>query len=280
MQKNYLKINFYFVPVYIRMGMLYYLQNITYTFLFSLFCILFFGSLSADVYFTGGPETYFIKRSREGGSFQKGRLDGVKIDIDRIERCRWYFGGEYQYASGDIKGYTAGGNYFVSKLTDTIYEGRLGYTFQQKEGRQPFFVPFGGWGYFKEVNAFRYPSLLTYTFNDTFHFFTIGFLSGVNFTPLLSMGVNFKVRFMIDGTSQVTNDPVYDEVNLNMENEMQIRLDIPFTFNLPCSLFGIAMQLVPFYEFRHFGGREGYPFNFRDTKFYIYGAQLALLYRY
>jgi|ERR1700733_3582251 len=229
---------------------------------------------------TAGSETYHFHRAREGGTHQSGRIDGLRVGIDRIKRYGWYIGADYLYAKGQLKGETATGRLVRSELTDQIYEVRLGFTLQQKNCKHPFITPFVGWGNFKEINDFFLPSPLPCKFTDTFDYYTVGFLSGVNFTPLLTMGINFKLRFMQDAKSEVSNDPLFDKVTLLIKDEMHIRVDLPLIY-MPCgSLLGIGFQLAPFYEYRHFGGREGFPFNFRDTKFYLYGTKFALVYRF
>ncbi len=227
-----------------------------------------------------GEESYYFWRVREGGTKQEGRIDGIRVGIDRLKQYGWYLGADYLYASGSLHGKTGRGNPLSSELTDEIFEARIGYNLQKDTCRRPFITPFVGWGYFKEVNDFHPPSSLPCRFTDSFNFIAAGFLSGVNFTPLLSMGINFKVRFMQNAQSEVTEDPFYEDVTLSIEDETLYRLEVPLTFT-PCDSFlGLGGQIAPFYEFRHFGGREGFPFNFRDTKFHLVGMRLSLVYRF
>ncbi len=226
-----------------------------------------------------GEESYFLWRQRDGGTKQDGRLDGLRVGIDRIKPYCWYLGTDFLYATGRLSGKSGSGSPQKSQMTDEIFEARLGYTLQNCCCRY-FFIPFVGWGYFKEVNNFHSPSPLPIKFTDTFNFSVVGFLSGVNISPLLSMGINFKVRFMQDGKSEVSEDPVYADETLMMENETLYRLEVPFTFT-PCNSFlGLGGQFAPFYEFRHFGGREGFPFNYKDTKFNLLGMRLSIVYRF
>ena len=191
-----------------------------------------------------------------------------------------YLGADYLYATGSLQGSTATGRVLKSILTDETLEGRVGYTFRQKDCRGSFISPFVGYGYFQEENAFYSPSPNPCKFTDTFHYAATGFLSGVNLSPLISMGINFKLRFMQGGESKVSDDPIYDTVFLKMHDEIHVRLDVPFMFS-PCKTrYGFGLLFSPFYEYRHFGGREGFPFNYKDTKFYLYGAHFALTYRF
>src|ERR1700733_6295375 len=214
---------------------------------------------------TAGSETYHFHRAREGGTHQSGRIDGLRVGIDRIKRYGWYIGADYLYAKGQLKGETATGRLVRSELTDQIYEVRLGFTLQQKNCKHPFITPFVGWGNFKEINDFFLPSPLPCKFTDTFAYYTIAFFPWWSFHTSLLWGCNRSL---------------FDKVNLLIKDEMHIRGDLPLIY-MPCgSLLGIGFQLAPFYEYRHFGGREGFPFNFRDTKFYLYGTKFALVYRF
>ena len=249
--------------------------------LFSTAFVLLAFSLSGSecLPFYAGPEIYHIKRWRNGGTKQTGRMDGVRVGFDRIKRHGWYIGVDGFYSTGHLEGHNARGRTLDSDLTDIIFEGRVGFTLQDQTECQHTFTPFVGYGYFHEVNNFHSPSPIPYTFTDTFDYFTTGFLSGFNFTPLLSMGLNFKVKFMMSGRSKISDDPLYDDVKLRMNNEIQLRVDVPLVFHcLPWKR--VQAALVPFYEYRHLGGREGFPFDYIDTKFTLLGARLDLIYRF
>ncbi len=82
---------------------------------------------------------------------------------------------------------------------------------------------------------------------------------------------------MLHGTSKISDDPVYDNVVLEMERALQARVEVPFAFNISCDF---DAEIVPFYEHRRFGGREGYPFDFIDTQFDLLGMRVALTYKF
>ncbi len=243
---------------------------------------LFTTPLNGDdsLFFKVGAEIYKMRRWRPHGTVQSGRMDGVRVELERFKGNSWYVGFDGLLATGKLNGHNSSGMPLHSTITDYIYEGRIGYTLQNCTPRYPFFTIFGGYGHFHEINDFHIPSPLTYTFHDTFNYVTVGFLSGVNFTPLLSMGVNFKGRFMLNGKSVVSDDPLFDHVSLVMNNETHYRLEIPFTYLLCNSSNQLDIILVPFYEFRHFGGREGFPFDYIDTKFSLLGARVSVAYRF
>src|ERR1700722_10169133 len=195
-------------------------------FIFSLFT----SELLATNYISLGPEIYHMRRTRKGGTEQTGVMKGVRFTYDRIQPCSWYLGADVFISEGPLSGHNARMRPLRSTLKDTIYEGRLGFTLQQPTLRCSFITPFGGYGHFRETNDFQSPSPIPFTFIDTFNYVAAGFLSGVNFTPLLSIGVNFKVEFMLNGKSHVKDDPLQPPINLKFKNEINTRLEIPLVF--------------------------------------------------
>lgn len=223
-----------------------------------------------------GPEIYHFTRVRKGGTEQGGVIKGVRFTYDRIKAYSWYLGVDLFASEGRLTGHNSKKKYLCSTLNDRIYEGRLGVTFQQQTASAPFITPFAGYGSFRETNDFKKPSPITFTFVDTFNYVVGGFLSGINFTPLLSMGLNFKVEFMLNGKSHVKNDPLNEELYLSFKNEINTRLEVPLIYRFCFLRKSFSIILAPFYEFRHFGGQEGFPFDFIDTKFYLVGARGSL----
>lgn len=228
-----------------------------------------------------GPECYYLHRIREGGSQQKGMIYGVNVQAERIKGKSWYAGLDYLYAKGDLQGKSRSNLSICSQLKDSIIEARLGYCLEGQFHRPCYFIPFGGYGYFHETNQFHSPSPVPFLFTDTFYYCVAGFLSSINFSALVSIGLNFKVYFMLNGKSQISKDPLFKDISLDMENEIQYRLEVPCFYHL-CSFFKqlLSIGLIPFYEFRHFGGREDFPFNFIDTKFHLYGLKCFLKYKF
>jgi len=225
-----------------------------------------------------GPEVFYMRRMRDGGTKQIGQMDGISVDYNRLRRYRWYFGASFDYAQGRLKGHNGAQADLTSTLTNKIWEGRFGYNFQRRGARGYFIAPYGGYGYFDEINAFHEPT--TVRFKNTFNFTTAGFLSGVNLSSVFSMWINFKMRFMLNGTSKITNDPAVGDNTLLMTNEVLALVEVPLIFSPSCVRMGLEFVAAPFYEYRHFGGREGFPFDYIDTKYNLYGASFALRKRY
>lgn len=227
-----------------------------------------------------GPEFYYLSRTRDGGTNQNGMMYGGRIGFERIKRCHWYLGTDILYAKGKLEGSSSSGSHIKSEMTDTIYEGRLGYTFQHNYGLYAFIVPFIGGGYFREVNDFTAPTPLPITFTDTFKYATAGVLTGLQFANYWNLGINFKLKWMLDGKSRVSDDPDFDDETLIMDNQFQYRLEVPLSYQFCYYSTYLEAEIVPFYEHRHFGGRENFPFDFIDTKFHLWGARLELSYRF
>lgn len=224
---------------------------------------------------SAGAELSRMKRMRDGGAQQWGAMQGMRLSYDFIRPASWYVGGDYFYGQANMEGHSGAQRPIASVITDSIIEGRLGYTFQNTGGRHYFFSLFGGYGVFEERNSFAPPTPLQVTFTDIFAYIPVGFLSAVQLCPIWSMGVNFKAMFMLDGRSYVTDDPVNGDNTLIMTNEVNVRIEFPLYSSAPCT--PICFALVPFAEFRHFGGREGFPFDFIDTKFNLIGGRITLM---
>lgn len=224
-----------------------------------------------------GPEFYYVKRAREGGSEQTGMLYGIRVGYDHVKRYKFYWGLDALWATGNLNGKFED-HHLESRFTDTNVEGRLGYTFQSKHFRCASFTPFIGIGYFWELNHYHGKSDIHVHFRNEFYYLPVGFLSQVFITPTLSMGLNFKVRFPIEGKQKVTNDPEFDDMTQQYEQHPQYRVDLPITYFYCWNDYRLATCVMPFYEYRHYGHRANFPFDFLDTKFNIYGISLQMLY--
>lgn len=224
-----------------------------------------------------GPEIYHVTRTREGGAEQKGWLYGVRGGYDYIKRNSFYYGIDALYAQGTLKGRTSEAR-LKSDLTDINVEGRLGYTFQTDTCHYASFTPYIGIGYFWEINKYKHPSPLPIHFNNNFYYVPFGFLSSIYVTPELTLGFNYKGRFIIDGKTKVTHDASFDDVSLRYVQRIQSRLELPITYYFCWSNQEGAVAAVPFYEFRNYGHHPNFPFDFLETKFKIFGVTLKLLY--
>lgn len=222
-----------------------------------------------------GPELYHVKRTREGGTSQHGTVFGGRLNYDYIKRYNFYVGADAFYSTGTLNGTSASDAKLRSHFHDEYFEGRAGYTLQQKCGRHFSLTPFVGGGYAAEKNDFVDPSPLPIHFKISYSFVCAGFLSEAFITPKFLIGLNFKTRYLIDPKNKVSNDPDNDPVTMNITQHFQYRIDLPLTYNMSehCLLC-----LVPFWEYRHYGHHFNFPFDFLDTKLKIYGVTFKLAY--
>lgn len=226
-----------------------------------------------------GPEVYHIRRTRQGGG-QSGDMIGLRASLERIGRYKWYVGVEGLYGQGTIRGHSTTGFRLKSKLTDCQIEGRLGYTFQAKKRFIPAITPYIGYGYSEERNNYKFPSPLLIRFNNYSPYFAWGFLSTVSLTPEFMVGLNLKARSLINSKCRVKNDPEYDNLSMLIRDKTQYRVELPlyYAFIRGCEI--VELGLVPFYEARHYGGRQNYPFDFFDTRLRLYGVNFQFTYRF
>jgi len=224
-----------------------------------------------------GPEIYYVKRTKEGGAKQTGTLFGARIGYDHIKRYKLYWGAEALWAQGILNGKNDI-IHLKSQLTDINVEARIGYTFQSKCWRCASFTPFIGAGYFWEKNYYKHPSPLAVHFDNEFSYIPVGFLSQIFLTPTFSLGLNAKIRFLLDGSQKVSHDPEHDNMTLHYDERLQYRIELPMTYFINWKCTTLAICLEPFYEFREYGHRANFPFDFFETKFQLIGATLKCFY--
>lgn len=226
-------------------------------------------------HFSVGPEVYWLKRSRDGGTKQSGWMGGAHFNYQRLGRYKWYWGIDAGYAKGTLKGRTGNDEKLKSAFTDQHIEGRFGYSLQGKCNFIPSFTPFIGFGYFQDTNKFHAPSPMLLKFITTYRYFAFGFLASITPTDFLSLGLNFEGRAMIHARSKVTHDPDFDDASMIVGEKCNYRIEAPITWRC-AERFTLALS--PFYEYRQYGNRENHPFDFFDTKFRLYGATLFFSY--
>lgn len=239
---------------------------------------------SSDPYI--GPEIYYINRLKEGGSKQGGTAYGVRIGYDRVKRYKLYWGIDALWAQGTLNGNrkreTAQGSFqkdhLKSVFTDINAEGRIGYTFQSKHWRCASFTPYTGYGYFWENNCYKHPSPLHIHFKNNFSYIPAGFLSQIFITPCWSAGLNFKLRYILEGEQKTENDPEFGKLTQHYQEKLQYRTEIPVNYYFCWGNHPLEISLVPFFEYRPYGHRANFPFDFLEIKLKIYGATLKFHY--
>ncbi len=224
-----------------------------------------------------GPEIYYMKREKEGGSQQTGVLYGVRAGYDRVQRSSCYWGIDGLWAQGPLEGKNTYAC-LKSEFTDANVEARVGYTFQSKNWRCASFSPYTGLGYFWEKNHYVHPSPLHVHFDNTFSYIPIGFLSQVFLTPQCSIGLNLKFRYILEGEQKVTHDSNYGALKQHYDEKLQYRIELPLTYFFCWRCHSFGCSIVPFYEVREYGHRANFPFDFLETKLTLYGATLKLAY--
>lgn len=220
-----------------------------------------------------GPEAYYVYRHREGGTKQRGWLGGGRFIYEHLRRYTFYWGIEGAIARGELRGSSGVGSKLKSSMRDRSIEARLGYTFQFKKGHRFALTPFIGSGYLIEENNFMHPTRLHLHFKIAYRFLTAGFLSSFYPCKQWKIGLNLKVRHLLDPECTITHDPEFESAQLKIGNDnLQYRVELPITY-----LYGkYSFVATPFYENRTYGGWMSFPFDFMKTRLYNYGATLQL----
>lgn len=229
---------------------------------------------------TLAPEYYYVKRTRKGGTSQTGNAGGIRLSYDYIKRYNFYLGGQFFYGRGTLTGRSGNGAKIKSELTDKQIEGYIGYTFEYKYFPNFSLTPFVGGGYFTETNNFKHPSPLQVKMRMHSRYAAFGFLSSAMLTPYLSAGLNLRIRGLWEARNKIIGDEDFDTINQYVEDKFHYRVELPFVYCCAFLCDHVYLGLMPFYEFRHYGGKENYPFDFFDTKYKIYGADFQVIFQF
>lgn len=227
-----------------------------------------------------GPEYYYVKRTRKGGTKQNGSCVGVRANYDYIKRYNFYIGAQGFWGTGTLDGHTGSRAKLRSRLTDWQVEGSIGYTFQAKCWRKPWITPIVGYGYFHEENNFTKPSPLPIKYTTKFSYIPFGFLSGIMLTSALSVGLNVRIRYPWDPQCHISDDPDFEDRKQLINHELSYRVEVPFVYKTQFFCNSLLVGLMPFFDDRHYGGRENYPFDFLETHLKSYGFNIQLMYQF
>jgi hypothetical protein len=218
--------------------------------------------------FSLGPEVYSLKREREGGTHQRGVLYGGRFIYDYLACRQLYLGFETAYAKGTLKGHSGSGERLRSHFSDSMVEGRLGYTLHTHSGCCGCLTPFVGGGYFWENNHYTKPRIKPLHLRTRYGYFAVGCLSRLPLFSRIDLGLNATARFSMHGNCHISHDPDGNPITLKYEQKVNCRVVLPITYI--CE--GADFCLAPFFEYRHYGKRNAFPFDFLDTRLKAYGV--------
>lgn len=227
---------------------------------------------------TLGPEFYYVCQKREGGMRQKGWLYGGKFNYDRIYPCTFYWGFEVAAARGSIKGKTGSSRDVKSRYINFDFEGRVGYNFNLRICPSFVFTPFFSFGYLSECTDFQHPSPLTIHFRTHGGFVGAGFLSTLSVDDGIDLGLNAKFRYLVNPEVSITHDRLNKDSTLEINNAFQYRVELPYTYWFCAE--AEAVRVIPFFEHRHYAGRQAFPFNIQETNLNFYGVTLEYLFMF
>ncbi len=232
-------------------------------------------------YFFAGPEVYHLWRERAGGTWQEGTLSGVHAGYDRIRGMSIYWGVDGYWARGELNGSSARGLPFASQMTDSDIQGRLGYTLYFRSIGPITLSLFIGGGYFCERNSFHPPSPMEVEFRTSFAYTAFGGYLRLYLAPNTQLGIDFRAEFPVEGHCTISEGVGENkEIKLLFNSQTQYALEAPLIYFFGWKKITWGVGLVPFYRYRHYGGREGFPFDFFDTRISVAGGRLQLMGRF
>lgn len=243
------------------------------------FLLLTAASLNAswEVEATGGVLLEHMKRAREGGSEQDGALVGSYWSLMRNPKKGVYFSFLYRNEEGDLLGSTGLGDELASHKRDQALEATFGYSFPLKKCFSC--TPFLGKGRLVAKNFFKAPSPIEACYDVRYNYFAYGmrfdwqmksnFFSSLVIKGIFSDGAICKVRDFEEG-----------DVSLIVEDNPSYDIELPLQYSLKKFQGHLRVGVTPFYRYRHWGEHKNYPYDFFDTKFYIFGSMVNLSFHF
>ena len=221
---------------------------------------------------TGFAEADYIKRSREGGTQQKGTLVGFGADYERLKSFGFYLFGEIYEVLGTLKGSTGDEIEIKSRFNSKNTFGRLGWSLSLCNVTC---VPFLGGGYASTVNRFINPSPLPISMKIHYPYALWGLKiewqksEGVHFFTSLQLEHPFEPKCTID------NDPDYFITHQTIKKKVQTDFQIGIRWqNISCLPFNFSAETAFLYRHNRFGKHDNYPFNFLETTHKILGLRV------
>lgn len=223
-----------------------------------------------------GPEVYHVTRIRGKGVEQRGLLVGEHSGFEHIVPHTVYLGLDGYYATGTLRGHNSINLDMDSTLREAEVEGRAGFTVHTRYCPFLLLAPYLGYGHFYSKNHILPPYPLPVTLHDDFSYLSAGFKTRIILSQGFTIGIDFKIKVPFQTNSKVTGYPDQPDTILHMGEEEQYEAELPIQFDFCWGGWPLGLELVPFYRYRHFGGREDFPFNFVETRFHILGVRATL----
>lgn len=223
-----------------------------------------------------GPEAYYLKREKKGGSTQDGCLFGIRGSYDRLERCGLYWALDGYWTTGSIEGKSKSGRTLKSDVTEYQTEARLGYSYTFPQSSCVTWLAYASYGYFESDNLFVDPSPMTYHSIARFKYYATGGMIFITINDCMDGGLHLKYKFPDEPKCIIDEDPEWGVLKQTMGRENQYEVELPFRYQKCCYGRRFGIQFTPFYRYRHYGFYDNFPFDCFDTRFHLWGARLLL----
>lgn len=245
-----------------------------------LFCVFGLSSLESSIVFFGPhrltafAHADYLKRTREGGSSQKGTIVGFGADYERLKEFGIYLFGETSEGKGTLKGSTSGEAVLKSRFYQENYFGRLGWSISFCKF---IFAPFVGGGYTQMTNRFVDPSPLLVSMKIHYPYMLWGLKlewqksDKIHFITSLQLEKPFEPKCTID------DDPEYFTTHQTIKEKIQTVFQIGARFQqIICLPFDLSGETYFFYQHNQYGRHDNFPFNFLDTTHNVVGLRASV----
>lgn len=239
-----------------------------------LFSPLFAVRVCGPHFISLGPESYYLKRDKKGGSWEDGWLYGIRGSYEKLNERGLYFSLDGYWATGELEGNSNAGNTLKSDIKEYQLEGRIGGSYSFPKSTRVTWVPYLAYGYFSSHHHFVSPSPLTYRSKSDFYYYGGGGMVLVSLGDCWNAGLHFKYKLPEEPKCTIENDPEFGKIVLNIGVHAQYEVELPIRYRSNWLGRQTGLMITPFYRFVHFGGQANHPNDYIDTRFHAWGARL------
>lgn len=218
-------------------------------------------------------------KMKQGTCKKDGWLYGVRGNYDLYFNNLFYVGAESGYKWGDLSGKACPENPELegkvkSQYSDFWVEGRIG---GKLSGPVAYLTPYFVVGYEKEHDDYIAPSPIELDYKLNYGYLGCGALSAYYLNPCMTLGLNFKMKWMFNAKHKVGGSPYIEDKGISCAGCYSYNIELPFTYFLtPCMKFAV----IPFYEFKNYDKHKFELEGKEKNSLRMYGALIQLGYNF
>lgn len=179
-----------------------------------------------------------------GPTRTKGNFVGVNVGYEYKGICNWYGRVDGVWSTGILKGCPR------NRVNDWFVDGRLGYTFGECSPCGWSFTPYVGIGYFWLDRKFKYVDASARY--DSWYV-PVGFIAEVELMPDFTIGVDASWLPEFSSRATINSSTFVDVSDGGIKSRYGWRVEVPFSYVLPCDWNSFEITIAPFWQQFHYG---------------------------